>query len=179
MKRVFITPNIQPTEETLDMSCFLSGVDKEEEEEIVPVKKEKPAVDTNPIKEIKITRDNYNEVAKTIGINSIISPKRVTANKIIKYVRSLKGQRKYLIENMYMICNEKVEAIEFIVDENTKNLNKKFKDITISDDIIYATIVRDDKIIIPTGDDCLKINDKVIVVSQNKKFEEIIFGGDK
>ena len=31
----------------------------------------------------------------------------------------------------------------------------------------------------PTGDDCLKINDKVIVVSQNKKFEEIIFGGDK
>ena len=75
--------------------------------------------------------------------------------------------------------NHMNEAIEFIVDENTKNLNKKFKDITISDDIIYATIVRDDKIIIPTGDDCLKINDKVIVVSQNKKFEEIIFGGDK
>ena len=89
------------------------------------------------------------------------------------------GKWDRIIENMYMICNEKVEAIEFIVDENTKNLNKKFKDITISDDIIYATIVRDDKIIIPTGDDCLKINDKVIVVSQNKKFEEIIFGGDK
>ena len=32
MKRVFITPNIQPTEETLDMSCFLSAVDKEDEE---------------------------------------------------------------------------------------------------------------------------------------------------
>ena len=127
----------------------------------------------------KITRENHITIAESVGINSIVSPKLATANKIIKYVRSLKGQRKYLIENMYMICNEKVEAIEFIVDENTKNLNKKFKDITISDDIIYATIVRDDKIIIPTGDDCLKINDKVIVVSQNKKFEEIIFGGDK
>ena len=127
----------------------------------------------------KVTRENHITIAESVGINSIVSPKLATANKIIKYVRSLKGQRKYLIENMYMICNEKVEAIEFIVDENTKNLNKKFKDLTISDDIIYATIVRDDKIIIPTGDDCLKINDKVIVVSQNKKFEEIIFGGDK
>ena len=36
MKRVFITPNIQPTEETLDMSCFLSAVDKEDEDEEVP-----------------------------------------------------------------------------------------------------------------------------------------------
>lgn len=26
-----MTPNIEPTEETLDMSCFLSGADKEEE----------------------------------------------------------------------------------------------------------------------------------------------------
>ena len=30
MKRVFITPNIQPTEETLDMYCFLSAVDIED-----------------------------------------------------------------------------------------------------------------------------------------------------
>ena len=127
----------------------------------------------------KVTRENHMAIAESVGINSIVSPKLATANKIIKYVRSLKGQRKYLIENMYKICNEKVEAIEFIVNRNTKNLNKKFKDVTLSDDVIYATIVRDNKIIIPTGEDCLKINDKVIVVSQNKKFEEIIFGGNR
>lgn len=31
-----MTPNIEPTEETLDMSCFLSGADKEEEDEEIP-----------------------------------------------------------------------------------------------------------------------------------------------
>lgn len=37
MKRVFVTPNIQPTEEALDMSCFLSAADKgEDDEEEVP-----------------------------------------------------------------------------------------------------------------------------------------------
>ncbi len=54
---------------------------------------------------------------------------------------------------MYMIFDEQVEAIEFLVGEDVKFLNRKLKDITISDDIIIATIVRDDKIIIPSGDD--------------------------
>ena len=30
---MIVTPNIQPTEETLDMSCFLSAADREDEEE--------------------------------------------------------------------------------------------------------------------------------------------------
>ena len=30
---MIVTPNIQPTEETLDMSCFLSAADREEEDE--------------------------------------------------------------------------------------------------------------------------------------------------
>lgn len=127
----------------------------------------------------KVTRENHMEIAKSVGINSIVSPKLATANKILKYVRTIKGQRKYLIENMYKICNDKVEAIEFIVDNNTKNVNKKLKDISLSEDILYATIVRNNKIIIPTGDDSLQVNDRVIVISKDKKFEEIIFGGDK
>lgn len=36
LQRVIVTPNIEPTEETLDMSCFLSAVDKEEEDEEIP-----------------------------------------------------------------------------------------------------------------------------------------------
>ena len=30
---MIVTPNIQPTEETLDMSCFLSAADREEDED--------------------------------------------------------------------------------------------------------------------------------------------------
>lgn len=33
LKRVIVTPNIQPTEETLDMSCFLPAADKMDEDE--------------------------------------------------------------------------------------------------------------------------------------------------
>ncbi len=127
----------------------------------------------------KVTRDTYTDVASSIGINSIISPKLVTSGKILKYVRTLKNKRKCPIENVYKICNDKAEAIEFIVSTNTKYVNKKLKDITFTENSLIATIVRDDKIIIPSGDDFLKPGDRVIVVTQNANLLSLsgIFSG--
>ena len=130
---------------------------------------------------IKITRDNYNDIAKTIGINSVISPKLATAYKIIKYVRSLKNTRESSIENVYKICNEKAEAIEFIVNENTKHRNEKLKNIKFNEDSLVATIVRNNKIIIPTGEESLKLNDRVIIVTKKTllNINDIFLGGGK
>ena len=138
----------------------------------------------NGVKNIitKITRDNYNDVAKTIGINSIISPKRVTANKIIKYVRTIKNRRKCLIENIYKICNEKAEAIEFVVDHDFYFQNIKLKDLDFKVDCLIATIVRNKEIIIPSGDDFLVEGDRVVVVTKNPNLlslSEILNGGGK
>lgn len=121
----------------------------------------------------KITRDNYNDIAMDVGIDSIVNPKLVTAYKIIKYVRTIKTKRQCCIENIYRICNEKAEAIELIVTEKTKNLNIKLKDLSFIDNTIVATIVRNDKIIIPTGDDCLMVNDRVIIVTKNTNLMDL------
>lgn len=123
----------------------------------------------NKVKNIitKITRDNYNEIAKTIGINSTINPKLVTANKIIKYVRTIKNMKKCPIENVYKICNEKAEAIEFIVKESTEYINVKLKNLNFIHDSLIATIVRNGETIIPSGDDVLKPRDRVVVVTKN------------
>ena len=94
----------------------------------------------------------------------------------------LRNKKKSSIENIYRICNDKAEAVEFIVGNDTKNINEKFKNIEFSKDILVATIVRNNKIIIPTGDDYLKVNDRVIIVSKNMKvlhIDDIFAGGGK
>ena len=138
----------------------------------------------NGVKNIitKVTRDNYNEIAKTIGINSTINPKSVTANKIIKYVRTLKNRKKCPIENVYKICNEKAEAIEFIVKENAQYINIKIKNLNFKYDSLIATIVRENKTIIPSGDDILKPGDRVVVVTKDTNLlslSGIFVGGGK
>ena len=128
----------------------------------------------------KITRDNYGDIGRIVGINSIVNPKIATAYKILKYARTLRNKNKCSIENIYRMCNDRAEAVEFLVKSDTRNLNIKFKDIKFKENILVATIVRNNKIIIPTGDDCLKENDKVIIVSENKKLlsiDDIFHGG--
>lgn len=130
----------------------------------------------------KITRDNYMALSKSIGINSVISPKAVTANKIIKYARSFKGSKEYDIENIYKICNDKAEAVEFIVGKGCKNLGVKFKDVRFRENFIVALIVRNKEIIIPTGDDYLQIDDRVIIVNSDEnpvELNDIFLGGEK
>ena len=49
-------------------------------------------------------------------------------------------------------------------------------------EIIIATIVRNDKIIIPSGDDKLEIGDRVIVITKREKLSninDIISGGHR
>lgn len=130
----------------------------------------------------KITRFNYKEIAKDIGIDSIISPKIITANKILKYIRFLKNQRKCCIENVYKIFDERAEAVEFLIKDDAKCLNQKLKNTAFVQDAIVATIVRGKKTIIPSGDDEIKVNDRVIVVTKDKKLidiNDILLGGGK
>ena len=113
----------------------------------------------------KVTRNNYYKIAKNVGINSIIDTKLITANRILKYVRGVKCRSNYSIENVYTICNKNAEAIEFIVSKDMKNINCKLKDIKFKNNCLVAIIVRNNEIIIPTGEECMMENDKVIIIS--------------
>ncbi|MGL5381466.1 Trk system potassium transporter TrkA [Clostridium sp.] len=129
----------------------------------------------------KITRDNYNEIATSVGINSIVNTKLITSYKIIKYVRTLKNKRGSSIRHIRRICNEKAEAIEFLIGDKTLNKNIKLKELNLIDDLLVSTILRNNKIIIPTGDDCLKNDDRVIIVTKNTNLldiNDIFLGGE-
>ena len=167
------------SESLLEVDSFITLTGRDEDNIIASLLASSKSVE-NVI--TKITRDNYREVGKTVGINSIINPKLATAYKILRYVRTLKSKKKCSIENIYRICNDKAEAVEFIVDNDTKNINEKFKNVEFNKDILVATIVRNNKIIIPTGDDCLKVNDRVIIVNKNMKvlnIDDIFAGGGR
>ncbi|SHF01153.1 Trk system potassium transporter TrkA [Clostridium fallax] len=121
----------------------------------------------------KITRVNYNDIVKKVGVESVISPKIVTANKIIRYVRSLKNKEGCLIENLYKIVGDRAEAVEFSANSTTKCLNKPLKDIKFKSGVLLATIVRDHKIIIPKGNDVIKNGDSVIMVTEIENIMDI------
>ena len=67
-----------------------------------------------------------------------------------------------------------------MTEQKFKELNQKLKDVEIKKDIIIATIVRNNKIIIPSGDDKIQLGDRVIIITKGNKLvdiNDIVAGG--
>jgi len=115
----------------------------------------------------KISRTNYIEIVRELGIDCIITPKLITTNKILKYARG------NAVESLLKIAGGEVEILEFIVDKNSDLINKSIKNIGILDNTLIATIVRKHEVVIPHGEDTLKKGDRIIVITKQKNISKL------
>ena len=115
----------------------------------------------------KINRIEYNDLALKMGVNSIVSPKSISCNEIVRYVRAMNNTSEGGVLTLHRIVNEKVEALEFSVPANAPYLEVPLKDLRIKQGILIACIHRKGKIIIPGGSDFLRSGDSVIVVAKS------------
>ena len=113
----------------------------------------------------RINRTEYSEVFRDKGIDCVISPKLLTANDIVRYVRAMHNTTGGSVLTLHRIVDNKVEALEFRVTETTRHLGETLLQITLKPNILLACINRYGKIIIPKGEDTIELNDTVIVVT--------------
>ncbi len=120
----------------------------------------------------KINRTEYLGVLKNAGIDTTVSPKRLVANEIMRYVRSIIGNSKSLdktssgtIETLYRLFQGKAEAIGFTVPEEGNFQGISLKELKLKPHILVANIVRGNQVIIPKGDDCMLPGDSIVVVT--------------
>lgn len=122
----------------------------------------------------KVNNDALLSMTDQLGLKSVVSPKNITANRVISYVRAM--QNSYTsanVQTMYRLLDDKVEALEFIIREKSDYMNVPLKELNLKKDILIACIVRRRKIIIPGGDDVMKVGDSVIVVTFNQHIQDL------
>ena len=115
----------------------------------------------------KCNRQNYTSIANSVGLESIISPKLITAENILHVVRGMQNSHGSVMNALYRIADGKAEAMEFIVSPSTRNLGVPLKDLRLKPGILIAVIVRKGKIIIPEGSTFIQEKDSVILISRN------------
>ncbi len=118
-----------------------------------------------PMVVTKLGRAENLDVLMQLPIGSMVLPKELCANTIIRYVRAMKCKSTAAI-SIHGIAHGRAEAIEFIVDQDTRHLNESFKSIPFKKNILVTSISRNNKVIYPTGDTHLEIGDRVIVVAK-------------
>ena len=116
----------------------------------------------------KINRMTYNSVISKLELGSVIYPKYITTEAIVAYVRAKSASRGNNIETLSHLYEQKVEAIEFRVNEESMVTNVPLMDLDLKEDLLISFINRHGTIIIPSGQDCIKAGDTVMIVTTQK-----------
>ncbi|MBP5166843.1 MAG: Trk system potassium transporter TrkA [Oscillospiraceae bacterium] len=121
----------------------------------------------------KVNRENLAALGERAGIESVISPKLITARVILRYVRAMQTSPESNVESLYSIAGGKAEALEFSIKVAPGITGIPLREIKTRKNILIACIVRGNRIIIPGGSDCIRPNDHVLVVSTEKGLDDI------
>ena len=116
----------------------------------------------------KINKSELQSMAKSVGLESIVSPKNLTSEIILAYVRSFKEAKGSKIRTIYRLADGDVEALEFLAEEGSRALNTPIMKMKLKKNLIISSIIRQGKTIRPGGSEVILPGDLVIVVTTNK-----------
>lgn len=123
----------------------------------------------------KVNNDGLVSLVKDAGLDSVISPKSLATNQILRYVRAREASVDHgEISGLYKIADGSIEVLEFLAgEENTNLLNIPLKDLKTKKHLLIACIVRNGKAIIPGGGDSIQAGDVVLVVTEQRHMNDL------
>ena len=122
----------------------------------------------------KIKRTDYDSVIKRLELDTVICPKNITSDTIVRFARSAKHTNGNDIEAMYSLIEDKVEALEFIIKEKSEIVGTPISQLRFKPDVLVACITRGDKVIIPRGGDTIEAGDAVVIVTKMLGLHDIV-----
>ncbi|MFR9562770.1 MAG: Trk system potassium transporter TrkA [Rikenellaceae bacterium] len=102
---------------------------------------------------------NYINLAESMGIDTIINKKVVTASNIFRFTMSTD------VQAIKCLNGSDAEVMEFIVKPNSPATKCAIKDLGLPSDTIIGGIVRGDRVQIATGGTTMEAYDRVVVFS--------------
>lgn len=122
----------------------------------------------------KVNRDEMIKMAEKLGLDCVVSTKSITSDIILRYTRALDDTMGSSIETLYRIMDDKVEALEFKVKDDSSLLNTPIKNLDIKQGMLIVGIIRPGKkAVIPSGDDIIMKGDRVIVLSYENRITRL------
>ena len=115
----------------------------------------------------KLSHRENTAIADAMNLGSMISPRELCANTIVRYVRAMENQTGAAI-SVHAIADGQVEAVEFLADESIKNRGIPLRQLKLKPDVLIASITRGSRTQIGSGDSTIEAGDTVVVVTGHR-----------
>ncbi|MBR2976169.1 MAG: Trk system potassium transporter TrkA [Alistipes sp.] len=100
---------------------------------------------------------NYINISDSVGVDTIINKKMVTASNIFRFTMSTD------VLAIKCLTGSEAEVLEFIVKPNSPATKAPISQLDLPSDVIIGGIVRGDKVFIAVGDTEIAAYDRVVV----------------
>jgi len=115
----------------------------------------------------KLSRGENSSIADSMNLGSLISPKELCCNHIVRYVRAMQNQTGAAV-SVHAIADGQAEAVEFLVDSSTKNCGVPLKQMRLRPNVLLASIIHGTKTELPNGDSTFTEGDTIVVVTSGR-----------
>lgn len=113
----------------------------------------------------KVNREHFAEITEKYGLDRVVAPKELVAQKLAHYVRAMDASKGSSMETLYKLSDGKAEALEFKVYENSRCIGKPLKELRLRSGILICALIRGSRSIIPDGNTQILPGDHAVVVS--------------
>ena len=121
----------------------------------------------------KINRMSLEFLLKKFDMINSVSPKYITANRIVRYVRAMQNAVGSNIESLITLNDNTVEALEFRVRKNCKFIGVPLKNLTFKPGILIGYISHNGHPEIANGNSSVQLDDTIVVVSSISKLRDL------
>ena len=115
----------------------------------------------------KISKFSYFPLMSMIGIEQVVSPRLSAINTILQHIRRGK------VLSSISIKGEQAEFMEAVALETSEIVGKPLKNISFPKGAIVTSIIRNDNIIIPSGDSIIEPDDRIIIFATRQAIPKI------
>ena len=114
----------------------------------------------------KVNRGHLAEMLESFGIDSVVSPKELVAQQLVRYVRAMGDSVGSSMETLHRLADGEVEAMEFKVSEGAACVGIPLRDLKLKKDTLVSAVIRDGKSIIPGGGTTIRPGDHAVIVAR-------------
>lgn len=115
----------------------------------------------------KISKFSYFSLMSMIGIEQVVSPRLSAINTILQHIRRGK------VLSSISIKGEQAEFMEAVALETSEIVGKPLKNISFPKGALVTSIIRNDNIIIPSGDSIIEPDDRIIIFATRQAIPKI------
>lgn len=116
----------------------------------------------------KISHTGNRSVLGSLSLGSVICPRELVCSNIVRYVRAMENQTGAAV-SVHSIADGQAEAMEFLVEEDTRFCGKPLKEIRLKPNVLLVSISHGAATEIANGDSSFQKGDTVIIVTNSRE----------